>query len=198
DGDLGAPARCVFHPACPGCAAREASRAGSCKEGVMSKPKLGWCTPEIVGRNKKPAHATLIPFDDVETARRAYAGLIADRTASPFLRSLDGDWRFYFTPRPAEMPENFFAPDYDDSAWDLIPVPSNWQMLGDAFAQGKPKYDIPIYTNVRYPFPIDDLPAVPVDDNPTGHYRRTLEVHPAWDGREIFSHFRWAESASCV
>ena len=110
----------------------------------MPKPTLDWCNPAVVGRNKEPAHATLIPFGDVETARRAYAGLIADRTASPFLRSLDGDWRFYFTPRPADMPENFFAPDYDDSAWDLIPVPSNWQMLGEAFAQGKPKYDIPI------------------------------------------------------
>ncbi len=164
----------------------------------MSKPMLDWCNPEIVGRNKEPAHATLIPFDDVETARRAYDGLIADRAASPFLRSLDGDWRFYFTPRPADMPENFFTSDYDDSAWDLIPVPSNWQMLGDAFAQGKPKYDIPIYTNVRYPFPIDNLPAVPVDDNPTGHYRRTFEVPAAWDGREIFLHFEGVDSACYV
>lgn len=161
------------------------------------EPTLDWCNPEIVGRNKEPARATLIPFADVETARRAYAGLIADRSVSPYLRSLDGDWRFYFTPCPADMLEGFFAPGFDDSAWDMIPVPSNWQMIGEV-AQGRPKYDIPIYTNVTYPFPIDRLPAVPVDDNPTGHYRRSFDVSAEWDGREIFLHFEGVDSACYV
>lgn len=170
---------------------------GSCKEMIITMPKLDWCNPEMVGRNKEAAHATLFPFADVESAARAYAGLIIDRGASPYLRSLDGDWRFYFTPRPADMPEEFFAVGYDDSAWDTIPVPSCWQMQGDV-VHGSPKYDIPIYTNVTYPFPIDNLPAVPIDDNPTGHYRRTFEVPAAWEGREIFLHFEGVDSACYV
>ena len=48
-------------------------------------------------------------------------------------------------------------------------MPSNWQLAG---------YDAPIYTNVRYPFPVDP-PRVP-EDNPTGCYSRTFSVDPAW------------------
>jgi beta-galactosidase/beta-glucuronidase len=159
---------------------------------------LDWCNPKVVGRNKEPGHVTLVPFDDVASARQAYDGLTLDRDASPWVRSLDGEWRFCWTPRPADMPEGFYAPAYDDSAWDLIPVPSNWQMLGDDFARGRSKYDVPIYTNITYPFPIDKLPAVPVDDNPTGHYRRAFELPDAWAGRQIFLHFAGVDSACYV
>ncbi|HXF62243.1 MAG TPA: glycoside hydrolase family 2 TIM barrel-domain containing protein [Caldilineaceae bacterium] len=165
---------------------------------ASSVEPLDWCNPEIVGRNKEPAHATLVPFEDVQAARRALAGLTLDRASSPYVLSLDGEWRFHWTPRPAAMPEGFFAPDFDDSGWDAIPVPSNWQMVGEEFARGRPKYDVPIYTNVTYPFPIDHLPAVPLDDNPTGHYRRTFTVPPSWAGRQVFLHFEGVDSACYV
>ena len=57
------------------------------------------------------------------------------------------------------------------------------------------KYDVPMYTNVQYPFPIDNLPAVPEDDNPTGCYRRTFVVPDAWQWRRTFIHFEGVDSA---
>ncbi|MBN2304077.1 MAG: DUF4981 domain-containing protein, partial [Anaerolineae bacterium] len=49
-----------------------------------------------------------------------------------------------------------------------------------------------------YPFPIDDLPRVPEDDNPTGSYRRTFSIPAEWDGRQVFLHFAGVDSACHV
>ncbi|MCJ7736856.1 MAG: beta-galactosidase, partial [Anaerolineae bacterium] len=124
-----------------------------------------WENPSIVGRNKEPGHVPLVPFGDSTAARSM------DRSQCPFLKLLNGDWRFHCAPSPASAPEDFFEPDFDISSWDTISVPGNWQLQG---------YDIPIYTNVQYPFPIDDLPGVPQDDNPTGCYRRSFTVPEEW------------------
>jgi beta-galactosidase len=157
-----------------------------------------WCNPLVAGRNKEAAHATLVPFASIECTRAALDEVVLDWEKSPFMRRLDGEWRFAYLPNPAATPVDFAQAAYDDGEWDRIPVPSNWQMLGDEFAHGKPKYDIPIYTNIRYPFPIDNLPAVPVDDNPTGCYRRTFALPEEWAGRQIFLHFEGVDSACYV
>ncbi len=154
-----------------------------------------WCNPLVVGRNKEVAHASFIPFADEQCALAALSETVLDWEKSPFVQRLDGEWRFYWAPNPASSPANFAQIDFDDGEWDTIPVPSNWQMLGEEFASGKPKYDIPIYTNIRYPFPIDDLPAVPQDNNPTGCYRRAFTVPEEWTGRQIFLHFEGVDSA---
>ena len=160
-----------------------------------SSPIPDWCDPTVVERNKEPARATLIPFADVTGARAALGDVVLDWEKSPFVRRLDGDWRFHWSPYPAAVPQGFAQPTFDDSAWDTIPVPGCWQMLGPEFLRGKPAYDIPIYTNIRYPFPIDELPGVPQDDNPTGCYRRVFQVPDAWAGRQIFVHFEGVDSA---
>ena len=56
------------------------------------------------------------------------------------MRSLNGVWKFYLAPTPADVPPSFFADDYDDSAWASIPVPSNWQLPAVALRrfQGQP------------------------------------------------------------
>jgi beta-galactosidase len=150
-----------------------------------------WENPQITGINKEAAHATLIPYADAEAAARC------DRSASPFRRSLNGTWRFHVDPNPASAVQDFEQPDFDDSAWDDIPVPSNWQLQGD-IARGNYRYDKPMYTNVQYPFPIDRLPGVPLDDNPTGHYRRTFTVPDEWAGRRLFLTFDGVDSAFYV
>lgn len=97
-----------------------------------------WENPEVVGRNKEPAHCTLMPYPDTQTA------LECKREASPFYKSLNGKWKFHWVRKPSDRPREFYRPDYDVTGWDDIPVPSNWQMHG---------YGIPIYLNVPYPFP---------------------------------------------
>jgi beta-galactosidase/beta-glucuronidase len=140
---------------------------------------LDWENPAIFGRNKEPAHVTLLPYPDEASA------LIGDRQASPYLQLLNGRWKFAYAPNPTSAPEGFYQPDYDDSAWDLIAVPGNWQLQG---------YDKPIYTNIVYPFPADP-PKVPHDDNPTGSYRTTFTIPASWAGRQVFINFDSVDSA---
>jgi beta-galactosidase len=118
-------------------------------------------------------------YSDIETA------LKADRTNSPFYRSLNGKWKFNWVNKPADRPLDFYKPDYDVSKWKLIPVPSNWQMHG---------YGIPIYLNSRHPFP-PNPPHIPHDYNPVGSYRRQFTMPKDWKDRRIFLHFDGVKSA---
>ncbi|MET9341126.1 glycoside hydrolase family 2 TIM barrel-domain containing protein [Nonomuraea sp. NPDC003804] len=86
---------------------------------------------------------------------------------------LNGDWRFRLS-ATADAPDDFAAPDFDDAAWDALPVPSHWPLHG---------YGSPAYTNVAYPFPVDP-PYVP-DENPTGDYRRAFELPEGWSGGRL-------------
>jgi len=142
-----------------------------------------WENPEVFDINKEPPHATLAVYPDVKSAIRP------DRAASPWSQSLDGDWKFHWVPKPADRPIEFFKTDFDDAAWDRIPVPSNWQMHG---------YGIPIYVNIRYPFSPTDPPHIPHDANPVGSYRRTFTLPESWQPRHTFLHFDGVESAMYV
>jgi beta-galactosidase len=81
--------------------------------------------------------------------------------------SLSGRWRFRLS-LSADLPEDFAEPDFDDAAWAELPVPSHWPLHGDG------AYGRPIYTNVRFPIPVEP-PFVP-DENPTGDHRLTFDV----------------------
>jgi beta-galactosidase len=144
--------------------------------------KPDWENPDVVGINKEPGHCTLVPYSDIETAIKA------DRKASRFYKSLNGNWRFHWVSKPADRPLNFYESSYDVSAWDQIPVPSNWQMHG---------YGIPIYLNVPYPFP-PNPPYIPHDYNPVGSYRRGFTISEEWKNRQIFLHFDGVKSAFYV
>ncbi|XVF41109.1 hypothetical protein PTKIN_Ptkin01aG0254100 [Pterospermum kingtungense] len=102
----------------------------------------------------------------------------------PFVKSLSGYWKFLLASNPASVPNNFYGSAFQDSDWETLPVPSNWQMHG---------FDRPIYTNVVYPFPLDP-PHVPID-NPTGCYRTYFDIPKEWQGRRILLHFDAVDSA---
>jgi beta-galactosidase len=141
-----------------------------------------WMNPLVTGINNEPMHATLMPFQDTETAMRGI------REESRSFRSLNGPWKFFWVPKPADRPADFYKPAYDVSSWKEITVPGNWQFQG---------YDIPIYVNIQYPFK-KDPPRIPADFNPVGSYRRTFTVPQGWDGRQTFLHFDGVESAFYV
>jgi beta-galactosidase len=82
----------------------------------------------------------------------------------PFI-DLNGRWRFRLAAGLSDLSRGFERPEFDDSGWAELEVPSCWQLAG---------YGAPAYTNVTYPFPVDP-PRVP-DANPTGEYRRGFEV----------------------
>ncbi|TYB65303.1 DUF4981 domain-containing protein [Nonomuraea sp. PA05] len=97
---------------------------------------------------------------------------------------LNGTWRFRLSPG-ADVLEDFARPDYDDAAWDDLPVPSHWVLHG---------HGAPAYTNVVYPIPVDP-PRVP-DENPTGDYRRAFDLPEGWTGGRL--RFEGAESFARV
>jgi beta-galactosidase len=82
----------------------------------------------------------------------------------PFI-DLNGPWRFRLAAGLSDLSRGFEHPEFDDSGWADLQVPSCWQLAG---------YGAPAYTNVTYPFPVDP-PRVP-DANPTGEYRYRFEV----------------------
>ena len=105
--------------------------------------------------------------------------------------SLNGDWKFRWSPGAAGLGDTAANPDFDDAAWDTIPVPSHWVLPGTSAKAADGRYGRPIYTNIRYPFPIDP-PHVP-DENPTGDHRRTFEL-PDWSADRILLRFDGVES----
>jgi len=141
--------------------------------------RLDWEDPDVVGINKEEPHATLLPFESRDAA------LAREWDGSRYYRLLNGQWRFNWVRSPGERPVDFYREGFDDSGWDLVPVPSNWEVLG---------YGIPIYLNQPYEFE-KNPPYIHHDYNPVGSYRTTFQVPADWDGREIFIHFGAVKSA---
>jgi beta-galactosidase len=137
------------------------------------KEPRDWENPELTGLNTVNPHATMISYADEQSALAAIKG------NSPAYISLDGIWKFHFSPKPDVRPYWFFKDDYDIRDWDNTDVPSNWQMKG---------YDPPIYSNIPYPFK-KDPPRIPHDANPVGSYKRSFRIPDGWKEKEIFLHF---------
>ncbi len=153
--------------------------SGARQTRVYANETNDWENPQMIGQNKEPAHCTLIPYAALEKAIKGV------REESEFYKSLNGNWKFHWVSKPADRPQEFYKPDYDDNEWDEIPVPSNWQMYG---------YGRPIYLNVPYPFK-KDPPFIQHDYNPVGSYRSEFEVPAGWKQRQVFIHFDGVESA---
>lgn len=132
--------------------------------------------PTLLSINRERERAFYIPYADEKTA-------LAGRGETPYRQMLNGEWNFRYFPRVADIEEDALLPNYPFT--EKISVPSNWQMHG---------YDIPHYTNVEYPYPVDP-PYVPTD-NPAGVYSRTFTVDESWDGKEIY--LRCEGVASCM
>ncbi|KAL8246647.1 hypothetical protein R6Q59_007863 [Mikania micrantha] len=168
-----------------------------------------WEDPSFIKWRKRDSHVSLHCHDSVEGSlkywyERNKVDVLVSKSAVwdddavsasiecaknwakdlPFVKSLSGYWKFFLAQNPTTAPSNFQDAVFQDSAWETIPVPSNWQMHG---------FDRPIYTNIIYPFPLDP-PHVP-DDNPTGCYRTYFQLPKDWEGRRILLHFEAVDSA---
>ena len=76
--------------------------------------------PEITGIGRLKARSPLLPFPEPSLAR---AG---DRERSPWFMSLNGPWSFQLCASPELAPTQFLDPNFNDSKWTSIEVPSNW------------------------------------------------------------------------
>ena len=143
-----------------------------------------WENPQVIGINKEPYHANLT--------------LPSKRYSSGECESLDGVWKFRWSPRPEQRTVDFYEPGFDVSGWDDIVVPGEWQMQG---------YGIPIYTNWTMPFK-KDQPRVMSEPpanyysyenrNPVGQYVTSFKVQAPVKDKVYFLHFGGVESAMYV
>ncbi|MBR5890982.1 MAG: beta galactosidase jelly roll domain-containing protein, partial [Bacteroidaceae bacterium] len=161
-----------------------------------------WESPQQLSLNKEQPKAWFFNFASIESARK----VLPD--ASEYYQSLDGTWRFNWVPNPAERPADFYKTDFDDTKWDNVEVPMNWNVAGIQ-KDGSQKYGTPIYVNQ----PVIFKHQVAVGDwkhgvmrepaphhttykhrNEVGSYRRTFTIPKEWEGREIYINFDGVDS----
>jgi len=136
-----------------------------------------WENPALTGISNEPPHATFISFDNEPAA------LKNEWNSSPFYKSLNGVWKFYWSENPASRPLDFYKDEFDISAWKDIQIPSTIEIQG---------YGYPIYVNQTYEFKHlmkPDPPHVPSDYNPVGSYKTYFTLPGNWKEKEVFLHF---------
>ncbi len=169
--------------------------------GIQAAPKGNeWESPQHLAHNKEQPRATFYSFQDTKSARKVLP------EASKFVKSLNGKWKFNWVKRPELRPKDFFKPDFNDSKWDSIPVPSNWNLIG---VKEHKNYGTPIYCNqpviFKHSVKVDDwrggVMRTPPKDwvtydarNEVGSFRKSFTIDPSWQGRETFIKFEGVDS----
>jgi len=138
-----------------------------------------WQDPSRTGSNNLPPHASAVVCPDSKTAGKISCIHNSQREKSPFYMSMNGEWKYHYATNHAGRVQGFWDPNFDDSAWTTIPVPSNVEVEG---------HGVPIYVNIRYPW--IDPPSPPIvseldPNNTVNSYRRTFEVPKEWAGRRV-------------
>ena len=139
--------------------------------------------PEIVEVNQLPQHATLMPYENFEQAKKA------DRYASTYCKLLNGKWKFKLYKNYAYRPSDFAQPLYDAHNWDSVIIPCSWQMQG---------YDQAQYCNVRYPWETNEdicPPNAPTMHNPVGCYLKRIHINQTALSKRVVLCFEGVESA---
>ena len=143
-----------------------------------------WENPEVIGINKEKPHA--------------YGFLSGEKANNPTIQSLNGIWKFKWSPNPESRPNDFYSENYSTANWDNIVVPGNWELQG---------FGTPIYTNINYPFKRDQpkVTSEPPQNftayknrNPVGSYLTTFTVPDSWNNKLVFLNFGGVKSAMYV
>lgn len=99
----------------------------------------------------------------VNVAPKHGAGFPLNKEGDKQIVSLNGDWDFKYYASATSL-------DLSPNEWDVIAVPSNWQLKG---------YGKPIYTNITYPYPISrntKKPHINESENECAVYRKEIEI----------------------
>ena len=113
--------------------------------------------------------------------------LTCDRTVSPYVQSLNGQWRFHLASKPQEVPDGFFR---------MISTSrlGRDHGAGKLAVAGRRKVGRQADLYQR-PLSLPARPANVPEENPTGCYRTTFALDSSWQGRDVFLLFESVDSA---
>ena len=140
-----------------------------------------WHDLQVNEINRLPLHTLHFAYDPNDFAGTGAEYL--DKKKSMNYLSLEGTWKFNWVANADERPTDFYKTDLDDSKWNNIQMPGNWEMLG----YGQPEY---VNNGFAWRGHFDQQPpAVPTKDNHVGSYRREINIPSNWDGKRVIAHF---------
>ena len=140
-----------------------------------------WHDLQVNEINRLPLHTMHFAYDPNDFPGTGAEYL--DKKKSMNYLSLEGTWKFNWVANADERPTDFYKTDLDDSKWNNIQMPGNWEMLG----YGQPEY---VNDGFAWRGHFDQQPpAVPTKDNHVGSYRREINIPSNWDGKRVIAHF---------
>ena len=145
---------------------------------------LSWLADPTVFRiNRLDAHSDHVCYASPAEVEQGESSL---------LQSLDGVWRFQWSPNPTFRPANFWQEGFDDSNFGTILVPGHMETQGYGQIQ---------YINTLYPW--DGRaemrpPEIDWEDEPVGSYVREFDLEPGLRGKQVCVSFQGAEQAVYV
>lgn len=131
-----------------------------------------WENPVKYEWNKEQPHTDFMIYD------RSGDAIKDEYELSPWYKSLNGKWKFIYSPAIDKSEKQFYRMDLSSDYWSDIEVPSNWELQG---------FGEPIIRNIQYVFS-PNPPYVDVE-NPVGTYRKTFTVPSNWQNKEVMLHF---------
>ena len=159
------------------------AQAGNVPQSTADKLPY-WQDIQTVSVNREAARSAFMTYD-----KREYA-LSGRYEQSPFYRSLNGTWKFFYTDSHRSLPADITESVSHASGWCDIQVPGNWERQGHGLA---------LYTNIGYEFKaLNPKPPQLPNDIPVGVYRREIEIPQGWMERDIFLHIAGAKSGVYV
>ena len=137
-------------------------------------PELNWLEdPQVFAVNRLDAHSDHVWYAD----------------GSDLRQSLDGPWRFAYSPCPAQRPAAFWQEGADLTGFAEIAVPGHIELQGYGQIQ---------YINTMYPWDgCHSLrpPRIAWDDTPVGSYVKTFRLDEALQGKRVCVSFQGVERA---
>ena len=151
---------------------------------LCSYDKYDWENHHVLQIGREPARSAFTPY----TQEKGDCSM-----------TLDGMWKFRWTPTHSERIDDFYRTDFEDKEWVDFPVPANWENNG---------YGTPIYVSAGFPFKIDPpyVTKSPKESyttykerSPVGQYRRFFTVPNDWlNSGQLFLRFEGVMSAFYV
>ena len=120
-----------------------------------------WQDPNVFQENRLPMAATF-------------------QTDQQQMLSLNGRWRFHFSPSVESRIKGFESVTWNDAGWAEMPVPGLWELNG---------YGRPVYVNIGYAWKgvqPNTPPLPPAEGNYVGQYRRVFDLPESWAGSPVY------------